>query len=515
MIKKIKLFYLFIPFLTFILFITGESISLFLTIKSTKEASRNLIIDIINNKPENFDANFQSWQKQITKLKNKVNKTKIVTNFLPKKYNTFINQTKNLLDLITQFNIYLPKIVGKESPKTYLILLQNNLELRPSGGFMGSYAKITFKKGGIKNLTIQDIYVPDGQLKGHVDPPWPIQTAFKQGWWRLRDSNWEPDFPTASQQIQWFFEKGGEEKADGLIAINFLLVKDLLRIVEPINIPDYDYEITADNLYQITQNESERNFFPGSTQKKDFLAALTKYLILEVEKLNTEQLIQLIKVIKKGLDEKQILINFNDSRPAKFFSQLNWNGAVKRKYPDDENLITDYVYIVDTNLGANKANCCVQRKVVQEVDINKNGLIKENLKITYINNSPKERPKPPLFWGGIYENFLRIILPKEVNNIEIKINGQPLKDRIEIKNYEKSKLKSIGFFVITQPLSQSLVEISYQKKTIIRNPQNYYLELQKQPGMESYPHLIKIKTPEKALLIEKDLKTDEIIKINF
>ncbi len=85
---------------------------------------------------------------------------------------------------------------------------------------MGSYAKLIFLNGGLKDFIVQDIYVPDGQILGHVDPSWPIQTAFKHGFWKLRDSNWDPDFPTASKQIQWFFEKGGEKPVDGLIAIN-------------------------------------------------------------------------------------------------------------------------------------------------------------------------------------------------------------------------------------------------------------------------------------------------------
>jgi hypothetical protein len=69
----------------------------------------------------------------------------------------------------------LPSLLGN---KNYLVLLQNDTELRPSGGFLGSYAKVELASTGIKNISVQDIYVPDGQLLGHVDPPLPIQQAF-------------------------------------------------------------------------------------------------------------------------------------------------------------------------------------------------------------------------------------------------------------------------------------------------------------------------------------------------
>ena len=373
--KKYKLFYLLIPFLILVFILAIEIISLILNIKQIKTFAKKLAIDIVKNQPQNFDNNFSDWQKQTMKLTNKINKFAFIKKILPKKYYKQINQAKCLLDTIAELNNYLPKILGKDKLKTYFILLQNNLELRPSGGFMGSYAKIKFKNGAMEKLTINDIYVPDGQLIGHVDPPWPIQTAFKQGWWKLRDSNWKPDFPESAKQIQWFFSKGNEEQSDGIIAINFLVVKDLLKIIGPLKILDYNYNINADNFYQITQNEVENNFFPGSTQKKDFLGAITKYLILKLEKTKENQLIQLIKVLKDNLNEKQILIAFNDFQLNQFFSQLNWNGEIKRKYKDSKDIFADYIYLVDTNLGANKANCCVQRQVVQEINFNKNGFI--------------------------------------------------------------------------------------------------------------------------------------------
>ena len=310
---------------------------------------------------------------------------------------------------------------------------------------------------------MQDIYVPDGQLKGHIDPPWPIQTAFQQGWWKLRDSNWEPDFPLSSEQISWFFEKGGEEKNNGLIAINLLFIKDLLEIIGPVNLSDYDQQITNDNFILITQKQVEKDFFPGSTQKKDFLSALAHQLILKLKNLNPRQSLQLIKVMKKNLDEKQILLSFNNPALQEYPPLEDWTGALKRKHQDTKKQITDYIYIVDTNLGSNKANGYVERKVEQEIYFDEAGLLKEKLKISYVNDSPEERPNYKDFWGGLYENFLRVLLPIEVENIVVKINGEVLQGRIDIKEYRDKNIKSVGFFIEVPPLSEVQVEIEYEK----------------------------------------------------
>lgn len=473
----------------------------------------NLIKDIINNKPENFDINYQKWKAQLIQIDNNLNGMSMAIKKFPQlnNYSNLLNEINNTLPIVDAFTNNLADFVGKNSEKTYLVLLQNNLELRPTGGFMGSYAKLVFANGGLKDIAVQDIYVPDGQIIGHVDPPWPIQTAFKHGFWKLRDTNWNPDFPTTSKQIQWFFEKGGEKPADGLIAINLYIVKDLLKIVGPLKLADYPYEITADNLYQTAQNEAEKDFFPGSTQKKDFLSAVSGQLILNLKSINSKQTFELLKVFKRNLEEKQILISLKNSPLNNYLQFLNWNGSVNRKIKNDKNIISDYVYIVDANLGANKANCCVKRETNHEIIINESGLIKEKLIINYVNSSPKERPKPPLFWGGIYKNYLRIIIPLEANISNIKINDLVLaRYEYEIIKDNQKNLQTVGFFVEVPPLSKTVVSMEYDKNSDMdENNTTYVLEIQKQSGIEKYNHNISMQVPKNF-----SLKTNFSAQIN-
>ncbi len=478
-------------------------------------SSQKLFDVIINNKPSEFELSFSIWQKDLESLNKKANSLNANIKFLNQEQKEKIQKTKKLLADLTSFANYLPGILGKDKEKTYFILLQNNLELRPSGGFMGSYAKLKFNRGVLTDLQIQDIYVPDGQIPGHVNPPWPIQQAFKQGWWRLRDSNWDPDFPEASQDVQWFFEKGGEEKTDGLIALNLITIKDLLTLVQPLTVPDYHQSVTQENFYQLAQAQAEQNFFPGSTQKKDFLGAAAKQLLFKLKTLDYKQAGKLLQILGKNLEEKQIIISLNDQAQANFLNRINWSGSLKRNFQDTSTLISDYIYLVDTNLGANKANCCVQKQADQTLVLEKNKL-KTQLILTYTNNSPKNRPQPPLFWGGVYENFLRVILPLEAENITITLDEQIVnKNKIDVKNYPDKKLKSLGFFVITHPESRAKIKITYEKSLTTeinqKLPNQLFLEIQKQPGIENYKHTIKLNNQTK----EEEIKTDKTIEFNF
>lgn len=483
--------------------------------ETVADSSQKLFDVVVNNKPQDFEKSFLTWQKKLKILNKEVISLNTDIKFLSLKQKEEIEKVKQLLTYLADFSPYLAELLGSTEPKTYIVLLQNNFELRPSGGFMGSYAKLKFFRGVLTDLKVEDIYVPDGQIPGHVEPPWPIQQAFKQGWWKLRDANWDPDFPSASKDIQWFFEKGNEESADGLIALNLIVFKDLLKLVEPLNLPDYDFQINQDNFYQTAQNQTEQNFFPGSTQKKDFLSSVANQLIFKLKKINHNQSTQLLKILTKNLNQKQILISLNDEKLNTFLTRINWSGDIKKNYQDTKNLISDYIYIVDTNLGANKANCCIKRQAIQEISLEKNKL-KDNININYINNSPKNRPEPPLFWGGVYENFLRVIIPQKAENIKVIIDGQELsKNKIEIKEYKDKNLKSLGFFVIAHPQSIAKVNISYEQKIQAEKPTQLFLEIQKQPGIESYEHKIKLIYQNQENQENQNIKTDSTIKFSL
>ena len=136
----------------------------------------------------------------------------------------------------------LPEILNKD----YVVLLQNNTELRATGGFMGSYARLRFRNGTLQNTKFEDIYEPDGQLYGYVKPPAPLDLAFDHGSWKLRDSNWDPDFRVSAPQIAWFFGQGGEV-VDGLVALNLTTVLKVLEVLE----------MPTKNLVNLAQTSAE------------------------------------------------------------------------------------------------------------------------------------------------------------------------------------------------------------------------------------------------------------------
>lgn len=477
--------------------------------KRTEIAGERLFKSIIENNSSAFAKNYASWQENFSALEKRILIiNKLVGGQLNRKYGI-----KKYFDLAREVNLLIPEVVAENSQKTYFILLQNDREIRPSGGFIGSYAKLRFELGGLKEVHFQDIYVPDGQIVGHVEPPWPIQEAFKQGWWKLRDSNWDPDFPQSAKIIDWFFQKGGEEKADGIIAVNFSTVQKLLQMLGSFYLPDYNQTIDADNLYQVAQSYSEIEFFPGSTQKKDVISGLGRAFLARLKELEKGQYLKILSLIYQSLEERQILLSFTEPSLATAFGQLDWDGSMKALQPSDNQVLNDYLYLVETNLGANKANCCVERKVSQEVEFLGDRTLKEKVVVTFKNNGQFKEGIPPFFWGGTYVNFFRIYFPQEATLGKIFVAGEEVNQKeMFLEKKEDKGLTGIGFFVKVPAQEEKTVEVTYEIS--LKNlPKNYHLTLQKQPGIVKIPYRLTLKTSNNLKTISRQICRDEEINL--
>ncbi len=389
------------------------------------------------------------------------------------------------------------KIAGFKEKKTYLILLQNSMELRPTGGFIGSIILATFNEGKLVDLQIQDVYTVDGQLKGHVDPPLPIAELLGQEHWYLRDSNWDPDFSISGQKASWFYQKETGTVVDGTIAINVPLIQSLLTATGPIVLSDYNDRITAENFFGKSLFYTKNDFFPGSTQKKDFLGTLTTSLIAKLTTGKNIRAPLVFRAVANGLTRQDILFSFVDPQLETLVSRLGWGGSVPAKQTCEKeaqsSCLFDYFYLVDANLGVNKVNYFIERQLVRAITIHEDGKIQETVNLSYKNTSQGDNEG-----GGVYRNFARFYVPADSILASITIDGDVVRGRPIAKPptppsppYTTTEgtvgdLSVVGLAFDVPPGAERRVVISYQRRTpFIPDNQGSVLEIyhQKQPGL--------------------------------
>lgn len=417
-----------------------------------------------------------------------------------------------------------PTLVGMDTKKTYLLLFQNNAELRPAGGFIGSYGLLTMDRGSVADFQIHDVYDADGQLKGHVEPAYPFRRYMQVVHQYMRDSNYSPDFPTAASASANMFVMETQQSVSGVIGIDTSFVKTLVEAVGPLYIPDYKETVDGSNFYILTQSHAEKDFFPGSTQKKDFLRSL--FLALQLKLTDQKHLpyLALAKAVTRGISEKHILFAFPDASLQHLFSVNNLSSSLLDSRDEKTNQYNDFLGISEANIGANKANAYVYRKIDQKVVLDESGRIKNTVTIRFKNES-KDWP------GGDYKNYLRVMTTKGSVLTDITIDGQKqaiaaattdylLYERkdftppsgLEVENSTEMDKTLFGFLVIVPKGTFKTISITYASPVRLdmqKSSVSYDLWYYKQPGTDAYPYSFVFSYPDsfKAFRMSKELSS--------
>lgn len=382
----------------------------------------------------------------------------------------------------------LPQDLGVYGAKTYLVLFQNNMELRPAGGFIGSYGLLTFEGGRMIDLSVSDVYSADGQLKGHVEPPGPIKKYLNEANWWLRDSNWDPDFSTSAKRAEWFLDKEIDQSVDGVIGVDLESVKKLLEVVGTIRLPDYNMDITSENLYEKTQSEIEREFFPGSTKKASFLTALSRNLISELERLEGREKINAVKAIFQSLEQRHIQVYSHNPNSQKPFSDLAWSGEVKVPICV-ENCFADLIGTVEANLGVNKSNFFIKRNQALEVKISPDKIVRA-LAVELTNTANSN-----LGGSGVYKNYIRLLTNANSKIGRVMIVSGQANDYLEAEISNVKDRKESGIYVEIYPGQTKKIIFSWEDSlpSPISSGGEYRLYVRKQAGISEYPLEIRVR----------------------
>ncbi len=466
----------------------GEKATLLVkTVLQTQNAPPEKIINnpktLIEEMRTNLDTAFYNFSLIEAELKDKDFYNKLPNKFNLKDYAKEVSiklpEVRKLILAAGQSTEFFPELIGMDKKKTYLVLLQNNNELRPTGGFIGSYALVTLDKGNLIDFDVKDVYWADGQLKGHVEPPGELKKYLGEANWYLRDSNWSPDFPTSAARARWFLEKETGRVVDGVFGVNLFFAQRLLESVGEIEVPDFKEKINSKNLFERAEYYSEVGFFPGSSQKQDFLGSLSRALFEEIKMAKGKTLVGLGKAIFDSLNGKDLLIFLSNPMAMGSVANMDWDGRVKTtSCLDVAGCFADYLMLAEANVGVNKANYFISRDLSHKVEIKDNGTVNETLKIAYRNESPSESLP-----GDKYKNYLRLLIPKGAELENIKIEGEE-QDLSTINREEIGSKSSFGFLVEVPIQSKKEVEVSYvlADKMPLEGNSQYLFLLQKQPG---------------------------------
>lgn len=422
---------------------------------------------------------------------------------------TQIAQVEVVLDQARPAIEQLPKVAGVDEPKTYLVLFQNDGELRPTGGFMTAYAILKVDKGKIEPVKSDDIYELDNAFRSTITPPPAIKKYLPAvPVWNLRDMNLSPDFKVSMDEfVKHYVTIKGEPEIDGIIAVDTNVLTKLIETLGPVEVPGFgtftNETVAACDCPQVVyqlENMITRPTPYHRSDRKGVLGPLMQTILQKAFGAPKQVYPALFQTAMDAINRKHVLFYFNDPSAQAAAEAINVAGRMRE-------FEGDFIHINDANFGGAKSNMFVTEEVEQEITV-ENGSVTKKVTIAYKN--PRKGDNCNLEAGqlclnGVLPSYTRIYLPK----------GSQLTEALgfddDTVNVSEDLDKTVieGFFKLN-PQSQAKIILTY---TIPYQPQDTYnLYVQKQPGKDAPEYTVSLNDYFRE---EFELITDKTLSIKL
>lgn len=393
---------------------------------------------------------------------------------------------RQLLDLSPAWRKWRPYL-GWEKSVTYLVLFQNSAELRPTGGFWGSYAVVSLSRGKLLSFSTDDIYNLDKNVAGSSVmplPPAPLKQYLKVQRWYLRDANWSPDFPTTAKLALDFYQReGGTEQFDGVIAITPEIVSRLLKLLGTIEIDGqlFTSEQAIEQLQYYVQLGYREDGVPRPS-RKSILQPLAQEIVRRLIDKPPSVWLNVLTIIEESLERRDIQTYFTDQVLQQEIAKEPWGGAIRET-------AGDYLMVVDANLNALKSDPKVKREIEYTLERSAGETI-ATVKIRYRHTATQGdwRTSP-------YRTYMRVFVPDGSELI--------LSDNKIIVESENGKTV-FGFYHVVSLGETREIVLRYRLPSALLS-QPYTLLVQRQAGTANYPLTVRLLKERKELRLWQSL----------
>jgi hypothetical protein len=386
--------------------------------------------------------------------------------------------------------------------KTYLIVFQNNNELRPAGGFVTAYGLLKFYHGVPQELKIDNVYGTTDQ-HAYIEPPYPLNNMLDAGGQKLsysfRDANFAPDFRYSAKNLGKMLRLTQKDlQIDGVVAVNYSFLEDLLKRIGPVEVDGM--ELDSNSLFSTLEyavNDIDKHSLTDLANRKDILKDFSKELIKKIV-LNPLLTGNALKAAHESLDKKDIQIYFEDESLQNMAVERGWSGAWK----DGQD--SDFLALNTANLGGLKADRYMSKDISYELRVNKDspsadyklsGTTKVHVKYFGIENIPI---------SGDYSGFLRLYVPEKA--VLSSSDRQALE---EFSEHTEGNLHVYEGFLKMKHGEEKSFSFTYDLPADLLKNDQYSLYIPKQSGAANDRYSVLISFPNDYSLSSNNFQTKE------
>ena len=321
----------------------------------------------------------------------------------------------------------------KGGERNLAILFLNTSELRPGGGFIGSYAHVRLIGGKVSEVTIHDINEPDRLLEESIIPPQQVRTIVRN--WHAADANWWFDFRKSSEKVLEFLEKSefyqgsSTVKFDGAVGVTPHILQDILAVTGPVKLPKQEITVTSDSVIYEIQRSIQNSREEGENLPKGVLSELYEELGKKWTALPGDKQGELASRFFSWIEKKDLMVYVRDESLASFLDGVNASG---RSLTLQENQPHDYLAIVNANLGGNKTDLVMYQKVLLQSQLGVDGSVRNHLELERRHEGGSGNDP----WHTATNlSYIRVLTPL---NSELESVGGVDQPRVSARTYDRT-----------------------------------------------------------------------------
>lgn len=381
----------------------------------------------------------------------------------------------------------IPQVLAVGTPtKRYMIIMQNDKELRPTGGFMTNYATFKITNGLLdSDFTSKDMYSVDLTLQiidyyyTFPSAPTPYTRLLKVEHWFARDMNYSPDLPTSMADFMKFYNLAGTinpyeiKQIDGIFVIDTYVIQELLEVTGPVTVNGVTY--TKDNV--VLELEKIASLaLAEQTNRKKVLGDLMQAMLLNVFQSDSGIW---PKLIEKGVDlakRKHVSLYLFDTEAQALVDSYGIGGRIQDK------VVGDYLMVVSTNLGGDKTNWFTHKEITHT-------LAKEGTRWADTVNIRYTYSQPDgdfTLFVKRFRDWVRVYAP--AGSELISTTGSE-DESLNLSDQERDKVWFSGYVELGPGETKEMTFKYYlPENTVLGN--TYNLTIQKQAGIDKENYII-------------------------
>lgn len=456
--------------------------------KKYLDASRiNTQLISINSSLSETDQKYEELLKEISKgfkktqeadalardYKNIYEKTLFVLAKNENQFSVQYNELNKIKEHAYANSILLPELhelAGFNDKKTYMLILQDERELRASGGYILAAGSVTVENAQITDFFVSDIYSLNKQFSGEIEAPSDMQKYLGKRNLQMHDANWAVDFKDSALTLETFYQSSGGGAVDGVIAVDIEFLKSLLNTHD---ISVDENKVTPENIYELIEKTDSKR-----TATEDFIAELTGVLLANIQNTDNEEYANINLFEMFNQKHIQASLNFTN-----LFSSLKWDGGV-HPYTCSGNCYSDIFGIIESNVGLTKTSGKLERSLKLNANLQVSS-INKNAELVFVNSS-----------NEVYKNYIRLLVTPGSVFAPIELQKGNNTESVSVVLENINSQTTAGFYLEIKPQERVSANISWSNPVDyeFESEGQYVLNLRKQPGVNPFPVQVNLNT---------------------